>query len=52
MRVVHKLILRTKKLAGKFQDFFTKGRCNGHNFLRLSATFGEKYWRFSQKPIA
>jgi hypothetical protein len=27
------------------------GRCYDHNFLRFSTIFGEKNWRFSQKPM-
>jgi hypothetical protein len=27
------------------------GRCYDHNFLRFLPIFGEKNWRFSQKPM-
>jgi hypothetical protein len=27
------------------------GRCYDHNFLRFLTFFGEKNWRFSQKPM-
>jgi hypothetical protein len=29
----------------------TRGRCYDHNFQRLLPIFGEKNWRFSQKPM-
>jgi hypothetical protein len=28
-----------------------RGRCYDHNFLRFLTIFGEKNWRFSQKPM-
>jgi hypothetical protein len=31
------------------EEFFSWGRCYDH--LRFSSIFGEKNWRFSQKPI-
>jgi hypothetical protein len=27
------------------------GRCYDHDFLRFLTNFGEKNWRFSQKPM-
>jgi hypothetical protein len=29
----------------------TRGQCYDHNFRRFLTIFGEKNWRFSQKPM-